>query len=211
MKKLSVRQQSILDFIHDFLEDHQYPPTVRDIQKGCDISSTSVVDYNLRILQREEHIRRYPDVSRGIEIVGARRGFSSSDIVYVPLWGSIAAGQPIPVPSAEAMEPLETLELPKSFTKGKSDVYALRVRGESMIDALVGDGDIVILEAVRQAENGDMVAAWIKSREEATLKKFYREGRQVRLQPANSQMEPMYVDAQDVEVHGKVVGVVRSL
>ncbi len=210
VKKLSPRQQGILTFIEDFLGEHQYPPTVRDIQKGCDISSTSVVDYNLQILQREGHIKRRPDVSRGMELVGRAAG-SGKDIVRVPMWGTIAAGQPIPVPSAESNEPLEMLELPRSITKDKRDVYALRVKGDSMIDALVDDGDVVVLEPVRQAENGDTVAAWIISREEATLKKFYLEGERVRLQPANSKMKPIYVDARDVEVHGRVIGVVRSI
>ena len=209
--KLSPRQQGMLDFIQEFLQDHQYPPTVRDIQKARNISSTSVVDYNLHILQREGYIRRYPEVSRGLELVGARRQSRDRDVAHVPMWGSIAAGQPIPVPSSEALEPLETLDIPKAMTRGKTNVFALRVKGESMVDALVDDGDVVILEPSRQAENGDMVAAWIKSTEEATLKKFYAEGRRVRLQPANSQMSPIYVDAEDVEVHGRVVGVVRSI
>ena len=210
MKKLSPRQQRILDYIRDFLDQHQYPPTVRDIQKGCEISSTSVVDYNLRILQRDEYIRRFPDVSRGIELIGRRSGDGRRDRVKIPLWGNIAAGEPIPIPSTESLEPLETLELPKALTKSKENVYALRVKGESMVDALVGDGDIVLLEPVRQPENGDTVAAWIRSKEEATLKKFYLEGSRVRLQPANSQMKAIYVDAEDVEVYGRVLGVVRS-
>ncbi len=211
MKKLSPRQQRILEYVRDFLDNHQYPPTVRDIQRGCEISSTSVVDYNLHILQREAYIRRFPGVSRGIELAEGRQGAERRNVVRVPLWGNIAAGQPIPIPSVESLDPLETLELPRALTKGRDNVYALRVKGESMVDALVGDGDIVLLEPDRQAENGDMVAVWIRSKEEATLKRFYLEGNRVRLQPANSQMKAIYVDAEDVEVHGRVVGVVRSL
>ena len=151
MPKLSARQEAILSFIRGFLDENSYPPTVRDIQHGCDISSTSVVDYNLHILQREGHIRRFPDVSRGIELLesqGSRRRF-----VTIPVIGYIAAGDPVPVPTAEGWaneEPLDTLELPDSLTQGRSDLYALRVRGESMIDALIDDGDSVVIQPIQQ-------------------------------------------------------------
>ena len=211
--KLSPRQQRILEFIRDFMDEHQFPPTVRDIQAGCEISSTSVVDYNLHILQRGEHLRRLPEVSRGIELLdGGPRG-SRRDIARVPVLGNIAAGEPLPIPSSDSWhaEELENIDLPASLTKGKSDVYALRVKGISMIDALVADGDLVLLEPISQPENGDMVAAWLTDREEATLKRFYMEGNMVRLQPANTTMEPIVVPGENVAVRGRVVGVIRMM
>lgn len=212
MTKLSPRQEGMLKFIRDFLDEHQYPPTVRDIQRGCKISSTSVVDYNLHILQRDGYIRRFPEVSRGIEILDGKRSDTRKDTLTIPLIGYIAAGEPIPIPSADTWsrpEPLETLEMPSSITRGKREVYALRVKGRSMVDDLIDDGDIVFMEPVRQANNGEMVAAWLKEEGEATLKKFYLEGDKVRLQPANSQMQPIVVRAQNVEVHGRVLAVLR--
>ena len=211
-KQLSARQQAILDFIGDYLDEHQYPPTIRDIQNGCDISSTSVVDYNLRILQREGHLKRESEVSRGIELLdGVTRG-SRRDIFRVPVLGNIAAGAPLPIPSADSRysEEIESVDLPSSVTGGSSEVFGLRVKGSSMIDALVADGDLVLLEPTVHAENGDMVAAWLEDVEEATLKRFYLEGDTVRLQPANETMEPIMVPAENVAVRGKVVGVVRS-
>lgn len=212
MPKLSARQEAILSFIRGFLEENSYPPTVRDIQHGCDISSTSVVDYNLHILQREGHIRRFPDVSRGIELLEShvsRRRFAT-----IPVVGYIAAGEPVPVPTAEGWaneEPLDTLELPDSLIQGRSDLYALRVRGQSMIDALIDDGDSVVIQPVQQVRSGDMVIAWLKLEKEATLKRFYHEGDRIRLQPANSQMQPIYVDPANIEIQGRVVAVIRQL
>lgn len=213
-KKLSPKQSCILGCIRDFIADHQYPPTVRDIQSSCDISSTSVVDYNLRILQREGYLRRYPDVSRGIELLDGPSAISShADIVRVPILGNIAAGDPLQIPQSDSWhsEAVDDVELPSFLTKGKSDVFGLRVKGESMIDALVGDGDLVLMEPVEKPETGDMVAAWLTDKEEVTLKHFYLEGDMVRLQPANSTMAPITVPADRVAVRGRVVGVVRTL
>lgn len=210
--RLSQRQEQILDFIRRFLDEHQFPPTVRDIQAGCGISSTSVVDYNLNILQREGYLRRFPEVSRGIELLDGWRTGSKPELVQVPVMGSIAAGEPLPVPGSESWnEPLETLDLPPFLTKGKQDVYALRVKGISMIDAFIADGDLVLLEPATQAENGDMVAAWLKDRDEVTLKRFYIKGNMVELRPENSTMQPILVPAENVAVRGRVVGVVRTL
>lgn len=212
MKKLSPRQESILQFIGDFVDEHGYPPTVRDIQQACNISSTSVVDYNLNILQRESYLRRSPEISRGIEILnGSKR---RTGTVAVPLLGYIAAGQPLPVLSSEEgrqSEPLETLELPSDLLKGEGSVYALRVRGTSMIDAFIDDGDVVVIKPTASVRNGDMVVAWLKKEKEATLKKLFHEGHRVRLQPANSQMKPIFVAPSDVEIQGKVVMVYRKL
>ncbi|MPZ22291.1 MAG: repressor LexA [Dehalococcoidia bacterium] len=200
MPDLSDKQQRILQFIGDFIDEHDYPPSIRDIQIRCQISSTSVVDYNLKALERSGYIRRGREVSRAIEVVGTRRRPTRT----VPILGSIAAGQPIPVPE-DGADYDDTIGLTEEMLKGRRQVFALRVRGDSMIDALVNDGDIVVLEPATTAADGEMVAAWIKSEATTTLKKFYREGRRVRLQPANATMDPIYVDAQDVEVQGKLV------
>ena len=211
-KPLSARQKAILNFIGDYLDEHQYPPTIRDIQHGCSISSTSVVDYNLQILQREGYLRRQSEVSRGIELLdGVARG-SRRDILRVPILGNIAAGEPMPIPTADSRhsDEFESIDLPSSVTGGRQEVFGLRVKGTSMIDALVADGDLVLLEPTAQAHNGDMVAAWLDDVEETTLKRFYLEGETVRLQPENEALEPIMVPADNVSVQGKVVGVVRS-
>ena len=208
-KGLSARQKRILEYIQDFYEERSYPPTIRDIQQACDISSTSVVDYNLRILEREGHIRRDREVSRGIEVLvgGRRRG-------RVPVLGYIAAGEPTPVPTQESwadFEAIDELEVPQNLLgEVPADAYALRVKGTSMIDALVDDGDVVIVRPVDSVKNGDMVVAWLQAEKEVTLKRFFLEGERVRLQPANSTMSPIYVDPENLEVQGKVVAVIRS-
>lgn len=206
MKELSGKQSHMLKFLRQFLDDKGYPPTIRDIQKGCRISSTSVVEYNLRILEREGYIRRDREVSRGIEL-GARR------IVRVPVIGAIAAGEPIPVPTSDTwgMEEAESLELTEELTRGKEGVYALKVKGTSMIDSLIGDGDLVLMQQAATAENGEMVAVWLKREKEATLKRFYLEPERVRLQPANEEMAPIYADPKNVEIQGRVIGVIRKL
>lgn len=212
MRGLSGRQQNIIGFIRRFMEDNGFPPTVRDIAGGCDISSTSVVDYNLRILEREGHIRRRREVSRGIEIVD--RAAASGSLVSVPVIGYIAAGEPIPVPAADAWDvigPAETLPVPQHLTRGSKAVYALRVRGNSMVDALIGDGDIVLMQHVDTVENGETAAVWLRNEKVATLKKFYAEPGRVRLQPANEQMSPLYVDPDNVAIQGKVIAVIRQM
>jgi repressor LexA len=206
MKGLSTKQQKILDFLRKFIREKDYPPSIRDIQLGCDISSTSVVDYNLKALERLGHIRRDREVSRAIEILdgSGRRPYT----VPVPIIGTIAAGEPIPVPSEDTWSNIDydnIVEVTEDMTRGRDRVYALKVKGTSMIDALVNDGDIVIMEATSAADNGDMVAAWLKREGEATLKKIYVEGEKVRLQPANVTMQPIYTERDNVEVQGRVL------
>ena len=201
-KSLSAKQSSILHFIRDFIREHDYPPSIRDIQDGCGISSTSVVDYNLKALERLGYIRRDREVSRAIELVGRAR------MRTVPVVGQIAAGQPIPVPAADTWSQQdfeEEIEVTDQMTKGRENVFALRVKGTSMIDALVNDGDLVLMEQTASWDDGDMVAVWLKDRQETTLKKIYHEGNRVRLQPANAAMDPIFADARDVEVQGKVL------
>jgi repressor LexA len=212
MKKLSEKQKHIIGYIDRFIGDNGYPPSIRDIQGGCRISSTSVVDYNLKILEERGIIERHADVSRGIRLLNKEN--SSDSTVAVPVIGLIAAGEPIPVPTPDTWDVAavsETMDVPRDLTRGKDNVYALRVRGQSMIDALIDDGDIVLLQNVSAVDNGDMAAVWLKGEKEATLKKVYQEGARVRLQPANSQMKAFYADADDVEIQGRVIGVVRHL
>ena len=212
-KKLSPRQKRIMKFIQRFLEDNRFPPSVRDIQAGCKISSTSVVDYNLRILQREGHLRREAEVSRGIELLGDYAPDSGVGLVRVPVLGNIAAGEPLAIPPSSSWqaEEIDVVDLPTFLTTGKTEVFAVRVKGESMIDALVADGDLVLMETVDQPRNGDMVAALLTDRDEITLKHFHMENGMVTLQPANTTMEPITVPAENVVVQGRVVGVVRTV
>jgi len=209
---LSSKQQDIIDFIRRFWEETGYPPTIRDIVNGCGISSTSVVDYNLNILEKEGYIRRHPEVSRGIELL--TRPSAQGNLLQVPIIGHIAAGEPIPVPTPDTWDitaSSETLEVTKDLTRGKEGVYALRVKGSSMVDALINDGDIVLMQYVNMVENGEMAAIWLKAEKEATLKKFYAESGRIRLQPANSQMQPIYAEADNVEIQGRVIAVIRQL
>jgi len=202
LKALSSKQQKILDFLRRFIREKNYPPSIRDIQEECGISSTSVVDYNLKALERMGYIHRDREVSRAIDLLdGSGR---RPRTISVPIIGQIAAGQPIPVPEG-SIDYSEVVEVTEEMTGGKEHVYALRVKGNSMIDALVNDGDLVIMEQAATADNGDMVAAWLKREQEVTLKKLYREGSRVRLQPANESMKPIYTDADNVEVQGKVL------
>jgi repressor LexA len=209
-KDLSFKQHSILRFIRRFIEEHDYPPSIRQIQDGCRISSTSVVDYNLKKLEGEGYIRRDREVSRAIELL--ERGGRRPRTVAVPIIGQIAAGQPIPVPTADTWSNLdysESIEVTRDMVGGRPNVYGLRVKGSSMIDALVNDGDIVLMESSETADNGDMVAVWLKREQEATLKRFYQESGRIRLQPANETMAPLYTDPTNVQVQGKVLGAIR--
>src|SRR4051794_9282665 len=211
MKDLSRRQRSILDFIEQFLEANDYPPTIRDIQRDLNISSTSVVDYNLKVLEQRNLIRRNKNISRGIELVG--RGGGRRNIVTIPLIGQIAAGLPIPVPGdLESSESVDVIELSSDLVPDSGrELFALRVKGHSMVDALINDGDIVLLRRQETCENGETVAVWLREQKETTLKRIYFEGDRVRLQPANVTMEPIYTAADNVEIQGRLVTVVRSI
>lgn len=212
MKALSPKQRNIIDFVKRFWMDKSYPPTVRDILTGCNISSTSVVDYNLDILEREGYIRRHPGISRGIELIS--ESITRFPSLKVPVIGQIAAGEPIPVPAPDTWDVTassEMMDVPEDLTKGKTDIYALKVKGQSMIDALINDGDTVLMQHVNVVENGEMAAVWLKAEKEVTLKKLYREKGHIRLQPANSQMEPIYAEPDNVEVQGKVIAVIRQM
>ena len=209
---LSSKQQSIINFISRFLAEKRYPPTIRDIVAACDISSTSVVDYNLGVLEKRGYIRRHREVSRGIELL--TQSWESEVRFQVPIIGYIAAGKPIPVPTPDTWDvtaAAETLGVAADLTRGKKGVYALKVKGWSMVDALISDGDIVLMECVNVVENGEMAAVWLKSEKEVTLKKVYVEPGRVRLQPSNTQMQPIYAEPDNVEIQGKVIAVIRKL
>ncbi|MCY4559839.1 MAG: transcriptional repressor LexA [Chloroflexi bacterium] len=212
-KNLRPRQQQILDFIGQFLDENGIPPTVRDIQRGCSISSTSVVDYNLRLMERDGYLKRRSEVARGIELLDETGLPVANGAARVQIVGSIAAGEPIPAFSSEGVDSaaeFDIVEVRPDLKKRHGTLYALSVKGTSMIDALIDDGDVVVIKPTNTARNGEMVVAWLKEEEEATLKKFFREGDQVRLQPANSTMDPIYVPADNVEVKGRVVEVLRQ-
>jgi repressor LexA len=212
MKKLSDKQKRIINFIDRFFNDRGYPPTIRDIQSACNISSTSVVDYNLNILEEKGYLSRHAEVSRGIRLLN--RPAAPDTVTTVPVIGLIAAGEPIPVPAPDTWDVAavsETMEVPAELTRGRGNIYALRVKGLSMVDALINDGDIVLMQPVNAVENGEMAAVWLKAEKEATLKKVYVEPDRVRLQPANTQMGPIYAAPDNVEVQGKVVAVVRQM
>ena len=210
-KRMPARRQRILDYIQEFISENGLPPTVRDVQKACAISSTSVVDYNLRILDRDGYLNRRPEMARGIELL-EKVGQPLSSAPKVQVVGNIAAGSPLPAFSTEeagSSEEFDTVEVAPELQRRHGKLFGLAVKGTSMIDALIDDGDVVVVKPMLQADPGDMVVAWLKEEEEATLKRYYPEGQQVRLQPANSQMEPIYCNAANLEIKGKVVEVIR--
>jgi repressor LexA len=210
VKKLSERQKNILKYIESYVDERGYPPSIREIGDRVGISSTSVVDYNLRVLERDGYIRRDREVSRGLELVGMQRSQRQAQpkVVRIPIVGRIAAGVPI-----EAIEdPSDVLELPVGAVP--DNCYALRVRGTSMIEDHIDDGDLVVVRPQPTVDNGDIAVAIVNDMTEnggATLKRFYREGETVRLQPRNPAMQPIVVPADQVEVRGKVVKLLRDL
>ncbi len=199
-------REKVYRYIREFFGERGYAPTVRDILKGCAISSTAVVQHHLNVLQREGQINRDAAVFRSIRLT------EPAGMTGVPLFGTIAAGEPIPVPDGDSWttEAQETLQVPEELTNGKS-VYALRVKGTSMIDALIDDGDTILMEATTTAQDGDTVAVWLRNEQEVTLKQFYLENGKVCLRPANRQMAPMYHLPDNVEVQGRVTAVIRKL
>ncbi len=209
-KKLSERQKNIIKFIEDYVDERGYPPSIREIGDRVGISSTSVVDYNLKVLEREGRIRRDREVSRGLELVGSARGQRQLQprLMRIPVVGRIAAGLPI-----EAIEdPSEFVELAAGSVP--DDAFALRVRGTSMIEDHIDDGDLVVVRPQQSVDNGDIAVAIVNDATEnggATLKRFYLEGGNVRLQPRNPAMQPIIVPADQVEVRGKVVKLLRDL
>lgn len=209
MKPLTDKQKDILIFIEEFINDFGYPPTIRDIQNNCDISSTSVVKYNLDRLQEKGLMTRESEVSRGINLKSDPKNIT----IKVPVIGTITAGETFPLFDDNRWEydDMNMLELPDSFSYLEEKLYALKVSGTSMIDALIGDGDTVIMEKTKSVKNGDMVAANVISENETTLKRIYKEGENIRLQPENPLMKALTYPSKNISILGKVVAVWRNL
>ncbi len=214
--KLSDRQRRMLDFIVSFTEENGYPPSIREIGKAVNISSTSVVNYNLNRLVEEGYLDRDQNVSRGIRLTDKLMRATSqlADVIRVPLVGRIFASEPVPMPGTDS--PVfgadEAIEITRDLLPAEEGLYALEVKGDSMVDAMINDGDIVVMKSVPEWTNGDMVAVWLKDKEETTLKHIYRDGARVRLQPANPTMEPIFVEnPEHLEVQGKVMMVLRQM
>ena len=211
--KLSDRQRNILAFIKKFSQERGYPPTIRQIGEATGISSTSVVNYNLNKLEKEGYLTREMKISRGVRLVDVEASKASGKgVISIPLAGFIFASRPVMVGDAPQTATDEVVTLTRDLVHDSGDLFALRVKGDSMIDAMVNDGDIVVMKKVNQANNGDMVAVWLNERQETTLKRFYWEEGRVRLQPANPTMEPIIIDdPSQVTIQGKVVLVLRQL
>lgn len=212
------RRQRILDCIARTVEERGYPPSVREIADAVGLASTSAVHHHLIALERDGLLERGTNASRALRVTSRPEAIPDApdatkitpfrmpverDTLTLPVMGEIAAGQPI-----EAYEePAETLAVPASMD-ARADSYVLRVRGKSMIDALIDDGDFVIVQPQATARDGDIVVALLEDNG-VTLKRYFREKDRIRLQPANAEMEPIY--ATEVQIQGKVVGVIRRL
>jgi repressor LexA len=201
MKPLTSRQQAILNFIQDFMARHHYPPTYEEIRSGLGLSTKSLVDYHLTALEDAGVISRDRATPRGLRLV-------NGEAFSVPLVGSIGASLPTAV-FADLTH--EALVLTRDIVPEQEGLYALKVRGTSMIDAMVDDGDIVVMKKQSDAKNGDMVAARLIDRDEMTLKYIYLEPNRVRLQPANPTLGPIYTQPANIEIQGRVVAVIRRV
>ncbi len=213
-KGLGERHQKILNFIEDYQRKYKHPPSLREIGENCGISSTSVVNYYLDQLEKSGHIERDRKISRGLRVISQT---PIGEMFRVPVLGRIVAGEPIPVPASDFnyFDAEESVEIATSLMptreKGK-ELFALEVQGNSMIDAMVNDGDIVVMKPTEEAKNGDMVAVWLPEKNETTLKYFYKEKDGFRLQPANPTMKPIMVKkSEPLEIKGKVVMVIRKV
>ena len=199
MQPLTRRQREILDYLTEFIEHRGYSPSLEEIGRRFGLSSLATVHKHLTNLQDKGFVKRAWNRSRSIELVPSQ---AAGRAVEIPLQGYVAAGDPI-----EAVVSPETITVPEHLT-GTRATYALRVRGQSMIDEQIRDGDVVIVEDRKTAENGEMVIALLDA-SEATLKTFHREGRRIRLQPANPALQPLVVDAGRVQVQGVVIALMR--
>src|SRR5437867_12089823 len=198
--KLTKRQKEILDFITSFIDREGYSPSMEEIAAHFRFASLNAVFKHLSAVQSRGHLRRDPNKARSIELSSSRRAGTRT----LSLLGYVAAGKPI-----EAVTVPEDIAVPEDLLRRASEHFVLKVRGDSMIDEHIESGDYVIVEARTQAENGEMVVALVDE-ENVTLKRFYREGLQIRLQPANSRVPPMVLDESRVAIQGVVVGVMRK-
>lgn len=229
-KGLSERQKKILEALERFQEQNGYPPSIRELCEDTGISSTSVVNYYLDQLKEMGYIERDRRVSRGVRLLKPLSEAVAAvvtplkqtlqtvdDLIRIPIVGRIAAGELMPVPPSDFAyyDPDSVVDVARSMLPSREkgdDLFALEVKGDSMIDAMVNDGDIVIMKRSQEARNGEMVAIWLNDRDETTLKYFYLENGRVRLQPANPTMQPIYIDDPSVvEIKGKVVMVIRQV
>ena len=225
---LSPRHKKILSFLEVYIREQGYPPSIREIGNQTDISSTSVVNYYLNQLEEMGFISRGSNVSRGINLLKTSVGNVLTSVkktadslaealVSIPLVGNIVAGEPMPVPASDFgyYDPDSGIDIARSLlpaSESPESLYALKVHGDSMIDAMVNDGDIVVMKKVDQARNGEMVAIRLTDRDETTLKYFFLENGRVRLQPANPSMKPIIIDdPRVVRVQGKVVLIIRQV
>jgi repressor LexA len=207
--QLTEPQQKILSFITDYVERNNVPPTIREIQYGTNISSTSMVSYHLKALERAQLLNRYERRSRGLVINEPNR-VHVQEVAAIPLVGVIGASMPMPMPDADALASAEnSVQIARSLVGNADGLYALEVKGNSMIDALINDGDIVIMRRDQEVRNGDLAAVFMTDRNETTLKRIYREGKRLKLKPENPTMKPFYVDARFAEIQGRVVCVIR--
>ncbi len=206
---LSERQRNMLRYIQRYTQENGFPPTIRQIGENTGINSTSVVNYNLNKLVQAGYLNRSQHVSRGLRLTqeipetGRRKKVNLPAKVKIPLIGNIFASKPMPVPDDYHYEEDDLIEVIQA--------YALKVKGDSMIDAMIREGDIVIFRKTETAKNGDMVAVWLTDRSETTLKYYFAEGKRIRLQPAHPKMDPIYVDPSVCRIEGKVLSVIRHI
>lgn len=203
MEELTTKQQKVYDFIEDFIINNNYPPTIREIASGVNLSSSATVHAHLKNLEKKNYIKIANNKNRTIELVNTTKSETSSSVVTVPNLGKVTAGNPI-----EAIEmPDEYVDLPSFLVPSKGEVFTLTVSGDSMINIGVYDGDTAIIEKTSNVKNGDHVVAMTPDFE-VTLKTFYKESNHYRLQPENDNLEPIIV--KEVQVVGKLIGIYRQ-
>jgi repressor LexA len=229
---LSERHRKIMEFLTKFQESNGYSPSIRQIGDSIDVKSTSLVDYYLTQLQEMGLIEREDRISRSIRVIQPvypsttvtgivgeavhKAGNMLADLVSIPISGRIVASAPIPMPTSDLSyyDSETSVEIARSLlpTRDVSDLFALEVSGDSMIDAMINDGDIVVMKKAQSANNGEMVAVWLDDKDETTLKYFYKETDRIRLQPANPNMGPIYINnPKSLRIMGKVVMVIRQI
>jgi repressor LexA len=230
---LGNRHKKIMKFLVEFQEQNGYSPSIREIGESIDVKSTSLVDYYLNQLEKMGYISRENHISRSIcvlkEIEGEKTlsskvsaavqkaGAAIDELLQIPVMGRIVASEPIPMPASDMnyFDPESSIEIARSLLPAKEkieELFALEVQGDSMIDAMINEGDVVIMRRTNQAENGEMVAVWLDDKDETTLKYFYKEKSRIRLQPANPSMGPIYIqNPSSLRIMGKVVMVIRQI
>jgi repressor LexA len=201
------RQKQVLDFVARFVEDNGYSPSYEEIARGLDLASLATVHKHISTLETKQYLKRGFNQSRSLDLgpkyIQEQRRQRHDTPLEVPLLGRIAAGAPV-----EAVEQRESVRFGDFL--GNPDVFALEVRGDSMIEDHICSGDLVLVERAAQAKDGDIIVALVKG-SETTLKRFYREpGNRIRLQPANATLQPIFVDSKDLEIQGRLLAVLRK-